>query len=211
MVTPAERVFLVIADISGYTDYLAGSEIEHAQDILADLLETIVTAMGPVLRLAKLEGDAIFSYAPEAAIDASLFLDALETCYFAFRRRIQSACRTIPSLNLKFCARHGAVLRHRVAGHEELAGTDAILVHRLLKNSISERFGLHGYAMLTGACVEALGINPAVLGMMPRTVGSELALPCTVSTASMRIPRRSSTGGRFITLRGRRPSQGSAT
>lgn len=175
MVTPAERVFLIIADISGYTHYLAGSEIEHAQDILADLLETVVRAMGPVLRLAKLEGDAVFSYAPEAAIDASMLLDTLETCYSTFRRRIQSihrattcqcnACRTIPNLNLKFCAHHGAVVRHRVAGHEELAGTDVILVHRLLKNAIAERFGLHGYALLTSACVEALRINPEALGM----------------------------------------------
>ncbi len=175
MVTPAERVFLIIADISGYTDYLAGSEIEHAQDVLADLLETVVKAMGPVLRLAKLEGDAIFSYTPEAAIDATMLLDTLETCYFAFRRRIQSihrattcqcnACRTIPNLNLKFCAHHGAAVRHRIAGHEELAGTDVILVHRLLKNAIAERFGLHGYALLTAACVDALRINPEALGM----------------------------------------------
>ena len=34
---PVERTCLLIADISGYTSYLAGVELDHAQDILADL------------------------------------------------------------------------------------------------------------------------------------------------------------------------------
>ncbi len=58
-----ESACLLIADISGYTGYLAGVEIEHAQDILADLMGTIVSALRPGFRLAKLEGDAAFTYA----------------------------------------------------------------------------------------------------------------------------------------------------
>ena len=38
MDTTAEPACLVIADISGYTGYLSGVEIDHAQDILADLI-----------------------------------------------------------------------------------------------------------------------------------------------------------------------------
>ena len=40
MLTP-ERACLVIADISGYTGFLAGAELDHAQDILADLVGTV--------------------------------------------------------------------------------------------------------------------------------------------------------------------------
>lgn len=177
MITPAERMYLVIADISGYTEYLAGSELEHARDVLADLLDTVVRGMGPVLQLAKLEGDAVFAYCPEADIDASMLLDTLETCYFTFRRRVQSidrattcdcnACRRIPTLDLKFCGHHGAVVRHQIAGREELAGTDVILVHRLLKNTVPDTFGLHGYALLTRTCVDSMGISPTSLGMRP--------------------------------------------
>ena len=89
MLTQTERACLVIADISGYTGYLAGSELDHAQDVLADLLEVVVGGLAPVLRLAKLEGDAVFTYAPEPEVDGSMLLDILENCYFAFRRRIQ--------------------------------------------------------------------------------------------------------------------------
>ena len=79
MLTRTERACLVIADISGYTGYLAGSELDHAQDVLADLLEVVVGGIGPVLRLAKLEGDAVFTYAPEAEVDGSMLLDTPKT------------------------------------------------------------------------------------------------------------------------------------
>ena len=179
MLTPSERACLVIADISGYTSYLADSELEHAQDILADLMETTLAALGPILRLNKLEGDAVFLYAPEAEIDGSILMDALENAYFAFQRRLRSirqattcqcnACRTIPSLNLKFCAHHGGFVRQRIAGQEELAGRDVILVHRLLKNSVGAAFGLQGYGLFTSACVAAMQLEPSALGLRPHS------------------------------------------
>jgi len=45
--------FLVIADLTGYTAYLTGSEIEHAPVIAGDLLETIVGRLEPPFRLMK--------------------------------------------------------------------------------------------------------------------------------------------------------------
>ena len=57
-----EPACLAIADITGYTRFLAGTELDHAQDILADLTNTVVTSLRPSLRLAKLEGDAVFVY-----------------------------------------------------------------------------------------------------------------------------------------------------
>ena len=56
-----ERACLVLADISGYTSYLAGVELDHARDILADLTDAVVRALRPTFRLAKLEGDAAFA------------------------------------------------------------------------------------------------------------------------------------------------------
>ena len=58
MLSAPQPMCFLIADISGYTSYLAGVELDHAQDILADLIGTVVTALRPNFRLAKLEGDA---------------------------------------------------------------------------------------------------------------------------------------------------------
>jgi hypothetical protein len=47
-----ERGCLVLADISGYTKYLAGVELDHSHDILADLLGVVVGHLTSRLVLA---------------------------------------------------------------------------------------------------------------------------------------------------------------
>jgi hypothetical protein len=173
----AEPTWLLIADISGYTSYLAAVELDHAQDILADLIGTVVTSLRPGFRLAKLEGDAAFVAAPADKLDGSLLLDMIERCYFGFRRRRRdvrqatscecNACTRIPDLNLKFVVHHGLALRQRVAGSEELLGSDVIVVHRLLKNEVVERLGSSAYALFTQAAIDAMAIDPEALGMAP--------------------------------------------
>ena len=174
MIQP-ESVCLLIADISGYTEYLSTVEIDHAQDILADLIGTVVTSLRPNFRLAKLEGDAAFCFAPAEKVDGSMLLDTVERCYFSFRRRRRdvrqatacecNACVRIPSLNLKFVAHHGLALRQKVAGREELLGSDVIVVHRLLKNDIVEKMGIDAYLALSDKLVAQMDIDPAALDM----------------------------------------------
>ena len=78
-VLPApELAYFLIADISGYTTFLAGVELDHAQDIIADLMDTVVKGLRPPFRLAKFEGDAAFVYAATAKIDGSMLQDIIE-------------------------------------------------------------------------------------------------------------------------------------
>ena len=175
MLSQPEPACLLIADISGYTNYLAGTELDHAQDILADLMTTVVSALRPGFRLAKLEGDAAFTFALGERLDGSQLLDTTERTYFAFRRRLRdiaqatacecNACTLMPSLDLKMVAHHGAIIRHRIAGHEELVGSDVIVVHRLLKNHVVDGLGIPAYALLSDACVALMGMDPTALGM----------------------------------------------
>jgi hypothetical protein len=177
MLSRTEPACLVIADIAGYTGYLAGVELDHAQDVIADLVETVVGALRPSLRLAKLEGDAAFAYLPAATVDGSAFQDVIERCYFAFQRRLRdvqqasacecNACRRMPDLDLKLVAHHGTIGRQRMAGREELVGSDVIVVHRLLKNGVTERLGTRAYALYTHAMTTAMGIeDPASRGLL---------------------------------------------
>jgi uncharacterized protein YndB with AHSA1/START domain len=172
-----EPAFLVIADISGYTSYLAGVELDHAQDILADLIDVVVRSVRPTFRLAKLEGDAAFAFAMGETIDGSALQDTVERTYFSFRRRLRdigqasqcdcNACTLMPRLDLKFVVHHGPIVRQRMAGREELVGRDVIVVHRLLKNSVVESLGLPAYALYTGAVMAAAGVgDPAAGGLV---------------------------------------------
>lgn len=170
---------LAIGDITGYTKYLAGVELEHSQDVLADLMNVLAGQMRGLLHLAKLEGDAVFCYDREGDADGSTLVAMVESCYFAFSRRVQTidrqttcrcnACRLIPTLNLKFLIHHGQYALHEVAGSLELLGRDVILVHRLLKNSFTQRSGLRGYALFTQTCMMQFGLDPAALGMTEHT------------------------------------------
>lgn len=90
MLPKPESACFVIADISGYTNFLAAVELDHAQDIIADLMDTVVRGLRPPFRLAKFEGDAAFVYAPTEKADGSLVQDAIESAYFEFRRRMRN-------------------------------------------------------------------------------------------------------------------------
>ena len=72
MLPKPESACFVIADISGYTGFLAGVELEHAQDIIADVMDTMVRRLRPPFRLAKFEGDAAFFYAVADKVDGSV-------------------------------------------------------------------------------------------------------------------------------------------
>jgi hypothetical protein len=175
MAASPEAGFLVIADLTGYTAYLSGSEIEHAPAIAGDLLETIVGRLEPPFRLAKFEGDAAFLFVEDGRADGSLLLDAVEAAYLAFRRRLRSigqattcdcnSCRLAPRLDLKVFIHHGAFVWSRIAGRDELAGSDVILVHRLLKGTGAAESRANGFALFTAAAVEALGLDAPALGL----------------------------------------------
>jgi hypothetical protein len=159
--------YLVLADISGYTSYLAGVELDHAQGVLTDLLETIVASFKTLLTISKLEGDAVFGYVAQGQVSrGETLIEFVETCYMAFRDRQDAirhqttctcnACRAIPNLDLKFIIHHGDYMSQSIAGIPELVGSDVNLVHRLLKNHVAEATGWRAYALFTGPSLEHL-------------------------------------------------------
>ena len=97
MLPKPESACFVIADISGYINFLAGVELDHAQDIIADVMDTVVRCVRPPFRLAKFEGDAAFFCAATDKVDCSVLQDAIEAAYFAFRKRLRNIMRRSPS------------------------------------------------------------------------------------------------------------------
>lgn len=175
----SQETVLLLADLSGYTAYLAASEPERAPALAADLVETVVRQLRPTFRLEKLEGDAAFMVAPLDRLTGPALLDAIDATTAAFRTRLRSlaqsttcdceACRRIPELGLKFVVHAGDVVTQRVAGRTELAGVAAIVAHRLLKAASPGALGLDRYALLSDACVRGLEMDPVALGLVAGT------------------------------------------
>lgn len=166
--------YLVLADITGYTSYLAGVELTHAQDIMGELLSLLVERFSPLLSVAELEGDALFAHLPEQKIvRPETLLELLESTYLAFRDRREgisrrttcqcNACRAIPTLDLKFIVHFGEYLVQSISGTRQLVGSDVNLAHRLLKNHVREVTGWKAYILLTGPALEALNLELANL------------------------------------------------
>jgi class 3 adenylate cyclase len=165
--TPAapEPALLIIADISGYTRYMTANAktLAHSQTLITELVESIIHQVEAPLEVAKLEGDAIFLFCrkPQDAkrweeIRADISRKLLEF-FQRFREKLAQlgrsntctchACTHLEKLRLKIIVHSGTVLFHRVLQFNELAGTDVIIVHRLLKNSVQAKH----YLLITEA------------------------------------------------------------
>ncbi|HET9757037.1 MAG TPA: DUF2652 domain-containing protein [Candidatus Limnocylindrales bacterium] len=210
MAATPETGFLVIADLTGYTAYLSRSEIEHAPAIAGDLLETIVGRLEPPFRLSKFEGDAAFLFAEDGRADGSLLLDAIEAAYVAFRRRLRSidqatscdcnSCRLAPRLDLKVFIHHGTFVHGRIAGRDELAGSDVILVHRLLKGAGAGEAHGNGFAQFTSAAIAALGLDADSLGLQAGQVTIEHLGPVDTFTLDLEARWQAETGMRRLEI-----------
>jgi len=164
--------YLMLADISGYTSFVAQTEIDHAHLALSLLLETIVEKLSSLLTIFQLEGDAVFAYVEADRLpEGKSLLGLIDQTYLAFREKALAlyagatcpcrACKALPTLDLKFMVHHGDFIIRQVAGIQHLLGTDVNLLHRLSKNHVSESTGWRGYALFTNQGLERMQTDKA--------------------------------------------------
>jgi hypothetical protein len=146
-----QSTLLLIADIAGYTRFMKmhDTSLVHAQQIIASLLEAVIDAASPALKLAKLEGDAAFFYMQAPAdgrpVDG-LIEERTAAIYHAFHARTADlkanvlcpcdGCQQAGNLKIKLVSHAGGVAVQKVKRLTELAGVDVIVVHRMLKNDV---------------------------------------------------------------------------
>ncbi len=173
MTNEAKTALLVMCDISGYTQFMVShrESLAHGQIIITQLIQTLLREAKMPLVVAKLEGDAIFLYcvlAPDMpALQVRDVLAKMSGFFVAFDAKLlelaQSnicpceACRHTEALRLKILLHVGTALMHRIGRFTELAGTDVILIHRLLKNSLEAK----QYLLLTETARNVAGLEAA--------------------------------------------------
>jgi hypothetical protein len=169
------HAFLVIVDISGYTVFIHERETSllHAEQIITELMETVMDRAEHPLTVNKLEGDAALMYSECEAGDVGAARDVLAQvkaffpAFAACSERLRAeravcgceACGGIAKLRLKAFVHVGELAIKRVRHFEELAGESVILVHRLLKNTVAQR----EYVLMTEAVRAAAALDEALL------------------------------------------------
>jgi hypothetical protein len=197
---PVQSGFIAAADVSGYTEFLTGSELDHAHDIMRGLMKVLTRALGHPLQIIKYEGDAILCCAPDATLNnAPLMLDVLEGAYVAFSDHVFNmkacttctckACGNIRGLDLKFFLHHGDFILENSGKGVDLSGPDVILLHRLMKNRVKEKMGTQAYVLATAAAIEHAG-KPA--GFVPHAEHYEHFgdVACGVADLHVALQRR---------------------
>ena len=169
--------FVVLLDISGYTNFVRSHNLRnipmigthfretseaHAEQVVTDLLETLINNTNDILRPEKLEGDAVLltSFPKNQTDFAKLLVDRLQQIFSVFNNRIHEiafcstclcdCCSQMTQLKVKAIAHHGSFLIKKVAGFREIAGQEVIRAHRLLKNTVDS----DQYLMLTESVAE---------------------------------------------------------
>ena len=184
---------LLLADISGYTSFLqavaaahkddafAGGNVPEAYRMMSSLLDGIVGTIVPPFTLAKLEGDAVFAYAPMAADPprGDGMLDCIRRCYARFTADLAQvgglwactcdACLRANTLDLKFILHAGPYVEQQIAGSRELIGPEVVMAHRLLKNNGAEAIGHGAYVLVTAAAASRLDVPVASAVPMTET------------------------------------------
>jgi hypothetical protein len=177
----ASEQYFLLADISGYTAFLANVEQTHGLDfshgipygyeILGALLDVVVQGIQPTFALAKVEGDAVFGVAAAAELDAASasLVPAMRSVVQRFHEvkleqaaiasdHVCTACPVASALWLKMLLHRGFGVQVAGGSHSELHGPAVTLVHRLLKNHVTERIGARPYLFVTDAAADHLGL-----------------------------------------------------
>src|SRR5689334_11816 len=165
----AKKGYFILTDISGYTEFLTKSELDHAQDALQNLFDVQLAHIKHPFVISGFRGDAIFMYVPETNfVQSQSLLEALENFYIVFADTLQQmqynttctcrACKNMSMLDLKMCIHYGEYLIQKLGDREELLGADVIVPHRMLKNHVIERTGVKSYAVFSSTAAQKMNL-----------------------------------------------------
>ena len=165
------QVFLILIDISGYTRFTKLHRLSamHAEQIISDLLESIIQRATFPLVVHEILGDSVNFYAiADGGKDGALEVRRQVGAIFdAFRLRegelisdcslcVCQACINVGKLHLKAVLHYGQAIFSNISGFRKVAGEDVILAHRLLKNSVPEK----EYILETESFFQLAGASP---------------------------------------------------
>jgi hypothetical protein len=137
---------ILIPDISGFTEFMTTTELNHSTLAINMLIDAMVKAIGDEYEVAEIEGDAVLLVRKGSAPTRKEIMNTCLNIFNAFhyqRKWMQQhmvcacgACQAIINLTLKFVVHHGPVAEITVGRFVKQSGPEMIVAHRLLKNSI---------------------------------------------------------------------------
>lgn len=164
---------ICIPDISGFTKFMAETDIEFSRKIIPPLLRTIVSSNIIKMEVGEIEGDAVVFYRFGALPTMRELMDQCIEFYTKFKEQLEKlegdfseefkVHHTSTNMTLKIICHAAEITSTHIEGITKLIGEDMVVVHKLLKNSVQEV----EYILLTDkliACYTAEAIENALNG-----------------------------------------------
>ena len=112
---------IFIPDISGFTEFVNQTAIEHSQHIISELLEVIIDANQLELTISEIEGDAVLFYKNDYIPEFKDIIAQSKEMFLRFHSYLNEidktnvcqcgACKTASNLTLKFITHLGDTKR----------------------------------------------------------------------------------------------------
>ncbi len=123
----SQNAIILIPDISGYTEFLTRTEIDHSSHILSETLELIIESNETGLTLSEIEGDAVLFYRAGEPLSKQELTQQCLLMFDRFHEKLKlierdticecGACQTATDLSLKFIAHYGKIKEIKVANN----------------------------------------------------------------------------------------------
>ena len=148
-------VFFFIPDLSGFTKFVTSADNDFVHQVIPALLNEIIAANFLKMKIAEVEGDAIFFYrigrlpainkvAQQCKVIHETFIDKIKS-YETSHPEEYKKYLADEQLGIKIIIHYGITSLTKIEKRVKLLGEDVILVHKLLKNGITEA----SYILLT--------------------------------------------------------------
>jgi hypothetical protein len=140
-----QKAIYFMPDISGFTDFVNSTEVEHSIHIISELLELLLDNTIIDLQLVEIEGDALFMFTSKIPTYENLLEQIIlmqkqfhkHTKNYATKRICNcGSCKTTINLNVKFLVHYGDLSFIKVKKTVKPYGIDVIKIHKLLKNEV---------------------------------------------------------------------------
>ncbi|MBZ9730643.1 DUF2652 domain-containing protein [Salegentibacter sp. JZCK2] len=164
-----DQAFYFIPDISGFSQFVENTAIEHSIHIISELLEILLDNNVLDMKLAEVEGDALFMYS-QRILSFSEVENQVTAMLNGFREHLHKyehqricdcgACSTAINLRIKFLMHKGRFDFIRVKDIRKPYGQDVNRIHRLLKNDVP----LDEYLLFSSPTLNYLNLDPEISG-----------------------------------------------
>ena len=139
---------ICIPDITGFTRFMAETDLEFSRKIIPPLLRCLVASNTLSLNVGEVEGDAILFYRFGDLPSLNELIEQCKKFYNDFHIQLESLKKQFPEdfgkyisttkLSLKIVLHAAEMTSTHIEGMVKLIGEDVVVVHKLLKNSVAD-------------------------------------------------------------------------